>query len=290
MILEPATLYKKMIALRSEHKGAQRGVSTGFDDLNKLILLNKKYLYLQTGSGGMGKSEFMDAIALNTALTEGWKWLFFSPENFPITEHVRKYIQRYIGKGFWEVTPKEIERALEVITKHISWIDFGEDDDPPDVKQLLEIIKEHKKKEGLDAYVLDPWNEINHAQHYNLRDDQYIGDSLTAIRRFNRRHDLLGCIVIHPKSLMKDKDGNFPVPTSGDLHGGVMWKNKGDYIVCVHRHNMTVDEMTIYIQKVKFNWQGVYGCLDLDYDKRTGRFKAKHETKFEIPIYYETPF
>lgn len=290
MIIDPGELYKRLLKLKKETSGPKSGVSVGFLDLNEFVLLSKKYLMLVTGMGGMGKSEFVDAIALNTAIEYDWKWCFYSPENFPTEEHVKKFIERYLGKGLWETTPKEIEGALEFLTKYFTWIDSAEDDDPPSVNNLLEVFKKIKNDKGLDAFVIDPWNEVDHSAQAHQRDDQYIGDTLTKIRRFNRRQDLLGTIVIHPKGLSRDKEGNFPVPSLSDCHGGVMWRNKADYGLCFHRHDMKKDELTVYIQKIKFKWMGKVGCLDMIYDKRSGRFKGVNEPEFLLPDQIVPPF
>lgn len=290
MIVDPGALYDKLVKLKKETSGPKSGVPTGFPDLDDFILLSRRYLLLVTGMGGMGKSEGVDAIALNTAITHGWKWCFYSPENFPTEEHIKKYAERYIGKGLWQISNSELEKATDFISKHFIWIDSGEDEDPPSVDRLLETFKEVKGRFGLDGYVADPWNEIDHSAQGTKRDDQYIGDTLTKMRRFNRIQNVLGTIVIHPKGLSRDKDGNFPVPSLSDCHGGIMWRNKGDIALCFHRHDMKIDEVTVYIQKVKFKWMGKVGCVDLDYCKNSGRFKGKDEREYLLPNDVEAPF
>lgn len=277
-ILTPEGLYDKLLALKKEIKGSKRGTSTGFPELDTLILLNKKYLLLVTGNGGMGKSEVIDAIALNTAMESGWKWAFFSPENFPVEEHLKKYVERLLKKPFFKITPQEIEYAVHILDKKFFWLDPP--DEQQDPKSLLNMIREIKKEKGLDAYVLDPWNELNHFEQQEMRDDQYLSYILTELRKFNRRQDLLGTIVIHPKAMQRDREGNYPVPTLSDCHGGIMWRNKADIGLCVHRHNMQEHIATVYVQKVKFKFMGNIGLLDLHYDVESGRFKDNKDKDF----------
>lgn len=288
MIVRPTEMTKELLKQRREINGMRKGVSTGFQDVDRLILLNKTYLLLCTGFGGTGKSEFLDAIALNTAIADGWKWAFFSPENYPLEAHLRKHVERYAGKGFWELKPQEITEAVEYLEQYFTWLS------PPDEKQspqaLMDLIAEAQAKFGCDAYILDPWNELDHSAGSHLRDDQYICAELTKIRKFNRKHDLLGCIVIHPKSLARDKDGNYPVPTLSDCHGGIMWRNKCDIGLCVHRHDMSRDSAMLYVQKVKFKSMGHVGCIELDYHRNSGRFKTQNETEFLIPSEIPAPF
>jgi len=288
MNIKPIDLAKEVLKLKKIMTSAKKGTSTGFRVLDEMLLLNKTYLLLCTGNGGMGKSEFLDAVALNTALANEWKWAFFSPENFPIAEHVKKHIERYVGKGLWQITIEEVEQAIEAINSYFTWLDPPED--KLSIEDLLSEIEKIKYEQGLDAYILDPWNEIDHSKYAHLRDDQYLSLILTKIRRFNKKHDLLGCIVIHPKGLLRDKDGNYPVPTLSDCHGGIMWRNKADYGLCLHRHDMSKDRTTLYIQKIKFKSQGCIGAVEFDYDKASGRFKSMYDNSFEIPKRSDLPF
>lgn len=287
MLVKPHDLSKDLIRIKRENN-TRKGVSTGFNCLEGMISLDKTYLLLCTGNGGMGKSEFLDAVALNTALSDGWKWAFFSPENFPVANHVIKHIERYLGKPFWQINQEEINKATVEMSEFFTWLQ------PPDEEQsiesLLNLLLQIKEKDGLDAYILDPWNEIDHSKWSHLRDDQYLSMILTTIRKFNRKHNLLGCIVIHPKGLTRDKNGDYPVPTLSDCHGGIMWRNKADYGLCLHRHDMSKNELTLYVQKIKFKHQGNIGAVELDYDKPSGRFKGRNDLEFTLPHKTEAAF
>jgi twinkle protein len=278
-IVYASDLIDKLLAMKKTQKTPKKGTSTGFFCLDELILLSKTYLMLTTGVPSSGKSEVMDAIAVNTSIASDWKWAIFSPENFPIEEHVKKLIEKYVGKAFWEMTVGELRDGTLWVNDHFIWLYPPEEKlTPRDLLNYLATIMETVK---IDAYILDPWNEMTHDT--NMRDDQYISKQLTDIRRFNRAHNLLGCIVIHPRGLQKDKDGNTPVPTLSDCHGGSMWRNKADIGICVHRHDMSKHEATVYVQKVKYKWMGKVGLVDLDYDPASGRFKSKEAPDFTLP-------
>lgn len=278
-IIYASDLIDKLLAMKKTQKTAKKGTSTGFFSLDELILLSKTYLLLMTGSPSMGKSEVMDGIAINTAVAQGWKWAIFSPENFPVEEHVKKLIEKYVGKAFWEMTTAELRDGTLWVNEHFVWVYPPEEKLKP--RDLLDYMAKIIQDRAIDAYILDPWNEMTHDT--SMRDDQYISKELTMIRRFNRAHNVLGCIVIHPKGLTKDKDGNLPVPTLSDCHGGSMWRNKADIGLCTHRHDMSKHEATVYVQKVKYKWMGRVGCVDLDYDPRSGRFKDKDNPTFSLP-------
>ena len=134
----------------------------------------------------------------------------------------------------------------------------------------------------VDALVIDPWNELDHSGQAGLRDDQYISKCLTQLRRFHRKYDILTCVIIHPTKMQKE-NGKYPVPNLYDCNGGAMWRNKADFGVCVHRHDLTEQSACIYVQKVKFKTMGKVGETKLDYDFKSGRFKDQMNPSFTLP-------
>ena len=90
-IIEADQLFDKLIDIKKANS-ARKGVSTGFHSLDDLMLLSKQYLMVMTGMPSCGKSEVLDALAVNTAILHDWSWLYFSPENFPLEEHLKKIV------------------------------------------------------------------------------------------------------------------------------------------------------------------------------------------------------
>jgi twinkle protein len=265
-----------------KHEGrARKGVSTGIASVDECLLLNKQMLMIVTGIAGRGKSEFVDMMAVNSAILHGWNWVYFSPEN-PVVDHLEKIVEKKMGNRLNSASQEDIEDAIKWAHDHFSWIVAPDDkfslmDIQNEVEEM--IVADGKK---VDVIVYDPWNELDHSKQ-GSRDDQYISDCLTKVRRFHKKYDLMTCIVIHPKGLSKDKDGNYPVPTLLDCNGGVMWSNKADYGLCVHRPNMMQHGADILIQKVKSKKIGKVGKIHLDYDVISGRFKDENDTLFTLP-------
>lgn len=288
MITEPKDLMAKLLEIKKT-KRTRKGVSTGFDSLDEFILLSKQYLMVVTGMPSSGKSEVMDAIAINTAIMHDWRWLYFSPENFPLEEHLKKFVEKKTGDRLEETPDKEVMEAAQWVNEHFAWITPPED--KTTIAGILEIT-ENRIQEGyqIDCLVIDPWNELNHSDQAGSRDDQYISRCLTTIRRFHREYDLLTCIVIHPTKMQKDNQGNYPVPTLYDCNGGAMWRNKADFGICVHRQDMNKNEATIHVQKVKFKTMGRQGKVTLDYDYKSGRFKDHLAHTFRLPEKDECPY
>jgi len=261
--------------------------STGFYGVDGIAKLAKGYCAVITGIPSMGKSEFVDAVAVNTAIQHGWKWAFFSPENYPIVEHFAKIAEKYTGKRIDNISPMDSLDALAFGKQYFTWM--YPPDDRLGLKDILGYAEQIKKEKGLDALVIDPWNEVNHDQG-PARDDQYLARALGLVRRFARKHDIFIAIVAHPNRTQKDDKQNWMPPGMYDLNGGAMWRNKVDYGFCVHRPSMNDHGAVVLVQKVKFKWMGIQGLASLDYDPTSGRFKDPDNPYFSLPAPLVSPF
>jgi len=281
MIVEPNDLLQKLKDLKRSYTG-RKGLSTGFQTLDDHILLSKQYLMVMTGMPSCGKSELLDAIAINTAIMHNWSWLYFSPENFPLEEHLKKLAEKKAGRVLGSISDTELASIAEWMQTHFAWVNPPED--KFSLAGILEIT-EIRIQTGfpVDVLVIDPWNECDHSGQAGLRDDQYISKCLTTLRRFHRKYDLLSCVIIHPTKLQKGNDGNYPIPSLYDCNGGAMWRNKADFGICVHRGDMEKQGADVHIQKVKFKSMGKIGRVPLDYDFKSGRFKDQHSSEFLLP-------
>lgn len=282
MIIEPNDLFTKLMEIKKRNS-SRKGVSTGFACMDEFIYLSKQYLMVLTGMPSCGKSEFLDGIAMNTALLHEWKWVYFSPENYPLEEHLKKTVERRLGDSLSNCCDTEIRLAVEWANECFCWL-HPEDTENYALHDILAEVETmiHEGKQ-IDVLVIDPWNELNHVSQAGMRDDQYISKCLTTLRQFHRKYNILTCIVIHPTKLQKDATGKYPVPSLYDCNGGAMWRNKADFGICVHRHDMFKNEVSVYIQKVKFKTMGKIGEVKLDYQYHSGRFKSVNEASYCLP-------
>lgn len=279
-IIQPDSLLQRLFE-RKKGGSTRKGLSTGFDSIDEHMLLVKQYLMVITGLPSSGKSEVLDAIAVNVSSLHGWNWLYYSPENFPLESHLQKLVEKKLGNHLTKCSDSAIVEAVEWVNKHFSWIN------PQETKFALQDIldeTEERIQSGhrIDALVIDPWNELDHSAQGG-RDDIYIGQCLTKVRKFHRKYDLLTCIVIHPHGMEKNKDGNYPVPALRNCNGGPIWWAKADYGLCVHRADMSVSGAEVFIQKVKTKDIGAPGKTFLDYDVPSGRFKDQRAHGFYLP-------
>ncbi len=266
--------------------GMPRGVSTGWVDMDEYFTVMAGQLNVVTGIPGHGKSEWVDALAVNLAHLHGWRVGFYSPENFPIKLHVSKIAEKYSGKPFnpgrtERMTRTEFVDAMDWIDNYIRWIM----PESPSLDEILSKAAALVSRDGIRMLVIDPWNEVEHDRPSAMSETEYISLALSKLRKFARKHEVAIFVIAHPKLMAKDKDGNYPVPSPYDINGSANWRNKADNCLAIWR-NLADDaaQVEVHIQKIKFKIVGKLGICDFNYDKVTGRY---YDTKPKAAPQYD---
>ena len=261
---------------RFYEKGYDGGIAVlPWPTFSQHLRIAKREMTIVTGIPGHGKSEFVDALMMFLVGCANWRIAFFSPENFPYEIHLEKLMTKLKGAPFHNgntrrMDKNEVSDAVNMLDSNFVFIEPDEDDISLD--SILTIASREQKSNGLDVLVIDPWNEIEHNRSKNETETEYIGKSLMQCRRFARKHNLALFIVAHPQKLIRDKDGNRPVPTPYDISGSSHWFNKADNCITVFRQTDCVE---VHVQKVKFKLRGKPGMVIFTYDKVTGRYTEK---------------
>lgn len=256
------------------HKGLNPGVKIGWINLDELYRVVLGQMTVITGLPQSGKSEVLDAIMVKLAITYGYKFAVFSPENWPITTHFIKIAEKFIGKPFKAkgdidgMTHEEIERSIKWVTKH--FIFMYPDEKNVNLSDLLLLAQEAVDIYKIQGFVLDPWNEIEHKRPSALSETEYISQALGWIRRFSRKNYVHTWIVAHPTKLRRNDNGSYDCPDPYSISGSAHWRNKPDMCITVHRPNPLLDCVEIHVQKVRFKWCGRLGMGKLVYDPITG--------------------
>jgi twinkle protein len=263
-------------------------IFTGWPTFAKHYKPEPGYMTVVTGIPGHGKSEIIDALLVNLSHLYGHKNLYFSPENYPLEKHFIKLAEKYIGKPFRPgpvtdgMSHDDLRDSIEWIQGYFQWLYPIETECKIDF--LLDKAQKVFDSTGLNNFVIDPWNEVDHQRPTNLSETEYISQSLSKVRRFARKNKVHCFIIAHPTKLPKDKTtGKYDPPTAYDISGSAHWRNKADFTLTAHRHDMGVNGITIYIGKVKFKDFGKIGECELDYDFSTGRFKEKNQYVYRLP-------
>lgn len=260
-------------------KGWEKGVSTGWDELDQFYTVRPGEFTVVTGMPNSGKSNWLDALTINLARQHGWNFALFSPENQPLEDHMARMVEKWLELPF-DVGPTErmslaqLEQGMKELNPHFTWI-LPDDDADWTIDTVLDRAKSLVYRKGIRGLVIDPWNELEHSPPQGQSETVYIGNVLKTIRQWGRRHGVHVWVVAHPMKMQREKDtGNYPVPTMYDISGSANWRNKADNGVCVWRDFSDSEKaVQVHVQKVRFRQVGKIGMANLKYQPVTATYR-----------------
>jgi len=245
-----------------------------FNDLHKYFKIIKPSFNIVTGTPNCGKSSLVYDIAMRTARNENFKWCIFSPEH-SLAVNLKRLCEKYLHKPFDSIfenraNENEIIEAIEFIDKHFYLLDSK--GDSPDIDWILDRCKYCVDVFGIDAFIIDPYNEIN-PNRANLREDEHISLLISKIKRFNRETNTVSFMVAHPNKQIRGADGMFRVNSLYDISGTAHWNNKADTGIIVTRdYEKQVTE--VRVAKVReVDIQGNVGSCTLAWNNSTKTFE-----------------
>ena len=259
-------------------KGLQKGATLDMGDLDDLLSLEVGRLMIVTGIPGDGKSEFLDEMAVRFSLKYDWRCAWFSPENFPVTLHHPKLIEKLIGKRFKKglMNPLELDAAIGYLSQN--FFDILPEEGYR-VDTILERAETLVRRKGIRVFILDPYNCLEHQIPSGQSETQYISEFLEKLRSFARRRQVLVILAAHPTKMKKDPmSGKFPVPTMYDISGSAAFFNKADFGIAIERDRAR-GVTRVHVQKVKFRHLGQPGIASFQYNTCCGRFVPMQESK-----------
>lgn len=252
-----------------------RGLSTGWATVDQFYTIEPGQLSVVTGIPSSGKSEWLDALALNLATLHGWRFAVCSPENAPVETHCQKLLEKHVGKPFWvgqsqRMTPHELADGLGWLRDVVTFI---MPEESLTIQGVLDRAAVLVRRKGITGLIIDPFNEFDHTREKGQTETDYIGWALGTLKRWARKHGVHVWLVAHPQKLYRRDDGTYPVPTPYDISGSANFRNKADNCITVWR-DMDDPESTvkIYIQKVRFKHIGSVGMAEVCWEKATGRY------------------
>lgn len=253
--------------------GLPRGALPGWPALDDLYSVALGQWTVVTGTPQSGKSEFLDAMLVNLAETGDWEFCLYSPENYPVSTHLVKLVEKRVRLPFnpgvsRRMTLEQYRAGAKWVVERFFWVE-------PELKRPDELIltglryRQRGKNFGI---VLDPWNTLDH-QRGTMNETDYVSFVLTEVTKLARGTGAHIWLVVHPAKIPRGKDGTRPVPTPYDISGSAHWYNKADNILTVHRNQAEAgQDVEIHVQKVRFKHIGHLGLATLKYDKVTGRY------------------
>lgn len=255
--------------------GQKVGIS-GFDDL---LSFQEGQFTMVTGIPGSGKSEFLDYILASDILNNGNKWGICSFENQPSSLHATKIMQKLAGKSFAfrqnsedRMSQSQFERALLKAHDHVIFVNIHSAETT--MEGILDKGYELVKRKGIRRFVIDPWNYIEHNRPSGMSETEYVSICLTQIKVFCMKTDSHVFLVAHPTKLRKE-NGKYEVATLYSISGSAHFFNKTDNGISVYR-DFETNEVVVYVQKVRFDWNGKIGMCNFTLNKETRQYEPKN--------------
>ena len=199
----------------------------------------------------------------------GWRFAYFSPENFPLAYHASKLIEKFTGRRFsrTDLSVGEYRQAKEHMERSFFFI-------APENSFRLDTVLEKARflvrRHGIKCLVIDPYNRLENEQG-SQNETQYVSRVLDKLTNFAQMNDVLVVLMAHPTKMQKDKDGNVEVPTLYDISGSANFYNKADFGLVVHR-NRKDNVVEVRVLKVKFRHLGETGTALFKYNLNNGRY------------------
>ncbi len=274
---------------RLYEKGWDKGIETGWVELDRFYTVRPGEFTVITGMPNSGKSNWLDALLVNLAALHGWQFALFSPENQPLEDHMARMMEKYAQMPFGDGPTPRMDQttknsAQRWLADHMYWI-LPDDDAEWTIDTVLDRAKAMVLRKGINGLVIDPWNELEHQLPSGITETIYIGQVLKRVRQFARRHSVHVWVVAHPQKIYRE-DGKYPVPTLYDISGSANWRNKADNGIVVWRDFANEQSpVEIHVQKVRFRQIGRIGMAKLQYQKATQTYA---DLSFEDPRHFRT--
>ena len=238
------------------YHGFEAGIKVGDRHLDEIISFKVGLVTVVTGVPSSGKSFALNYIMAKLNVRHDWKVAYYSPEFYPVHEHLGQIIETYGGKRFssQNYTKQEYEIMKDYIYKNI----FVIDPDDTDISSIMDRAVYLVRKRGIKALVIDPFNSITDKDRKIARQDEYVSDFMQKLRWFARKYAIAVFIVMHPVKQVKLESGLYPVCDLYACKGGAEIRDKADIGLTVWRNEFE-DYAEIHTTKVKFRHLGKIG-------------------------------
>ena len=277
----PHDLIRAQVKALYEAGGLPPGQSTGWPSVDQLYTVGMNQWTLVTGTPNSGKSEWLDALMVNLAKTGQWRFVIFSPENFPIPSHHSKILEKYLGKPFGpgptpRIEPDELEEGEDWMDGKFVFLEPKHNDVLSILDEATMLVSVAQPPQWKLGVVLDPWNYLEHYRPQFMSETEYVSDTLSKVIKFTRENYMHLWLVAHPAKQTPRKDGTYAVPTPRDVSGSAHFWNKADNCVTIWRDQVErKQEVEVHVQKIRWKHNGRIGIAKLDYDIVTGRYREQ---------------
>lgn len=229
----------------------EMGATTGIAELDKYFLFKKSNLVIVNGLDNVGKSTIIWYLMFLAALYHGWKSIIFSSEN-KVGAVKKKIMEFYWCKSIRDMTEQEYDVANSFFKTHFKLIKNGSK--LYNYQDWLNMVSKVIKKYPSEMVLADPYNsfKVESKQSY-----EYHYEAASNIKLFGDKNNLsiyLNAHVGTTAARRKDENGYTLAPGKEDTEMGVMFANKADDFVTVHRltdHDTEFSFSELHVRKIK---------------------------------------
>lgn len=234
----------------------EKGLSTGFRDLDKHFVFKRANLVVINGHDNVGKSTVIWYLALISSLLHGWNWIIFSSEN-TVGSVVKKLIEFYWCKQINYMKASEYAEAKKFVENHFSIIKC--DNELYNYRDILNMATLLSKKKKYDSLLIDPYNslKIELTAASKLSTHEYHYEAVSELRLFTKQNDMaiyVNCHAVTNALRQVGADKMAQAPQKADTEGGGKFSNKADDFITIHRKVQSPDEWMfseLHIRKIK---------------------------------------
>lgn len=234
----------------------EMGLSTGIPVLDKHFLFKEGDLVIINGLDNVGKSSLVWYLSMLASVFHGWPWLIFSSEN-RIGGIVRKLIEFYWSETIESMSEEKYKIAKKFVKNNFDIIKCS--DKMYNYQDILNMTKLAFSKKKYKGLMIDPYNSLKvdiPSKSKNSTYD-YHYEAASVIQLFCKQYNIsiyLNCHVGTPGARNKDKSGYTKAPQKEDTEMGVMFANKADEFLTIHRVTQHETEWMFtefHVRKVK---------------------------------------
>ena len=238
------------------NKTFELGKSTGIDALDTHFLFKEGNLVIINGIDNTGKSSVVWYLAMLSCMFHGWKWLIFSSEN-RVGGIVRKLIEFYWSEPIDMMSDDKYKFAKKFVKDNFDIIKVS--DKLYNYQDILNMTKLSFKKNQYKGLMIDPYNSLKVDIPLKSKNStyDYHYEAASVIQLFAKKHNIaiyLNCHVGTVGARNKDKSGYTKAPQKEDTEMGVMFANKADEFITIHRitqHETEWMYTEFHVRKVK---------------------------------------
>lgn len=234
----------------------EKGKPTGMPGLDKYFLFKESDLVIINGIDNVGKSTVIWYLAMISSMLHDWKWLIFSSEN-KVGGVVRKLIEFYWSEPIASMSEERFQIAKKYVQDNFGIIKCK--DSLYNVQDILNMTTKALKKQKYRGLMIDPYNslkvDIPGKSKQSTYDYHY--EAASILQLYGKQNNLsiyLNCHVGTVGARNKDKSGFTKAPQKEDTEMGVMFANKADEFLTIHRVTQHETEWMfteLHVRKVK---------------------------------------